>query len=364
MTGELVSESDDEIVLLISGVRTTIATERIRESYIQPPIEERYQRIRATIGDDDAEQLVQIAEWLLARSRPDLAIADLEAALRADPFHERARELLVVAREALKLLEGRDEPEPEPGNADNPEPPARPAPHEKAEDFPLITDDDVNIIRVYEVDLENPPRMVIDRDTMESVFQDFAGQPGIPATQAGREALLQASPAEQLSLLFSLRAREYYPQVRVLAEPGALERFRDDVYGTWLARGCASFRCHGGSEAGRLRLPRARKTDPKVYLTAMLILEAYRTGEGTPLLRFDEPAESILLHAGLPRHLSSAPHPEIPGWRPVFRSTNDSRFREGVRWIDAMYTPRPDYPIDYDPPTAMEPGEAEPRSPR
>ncbi|MEO0629214.1 MAG: hypothetical protein AAFY46_00620, partial [Planctomycetota bacterium] len=147
-------------------------------------------------------------------------------------------------------------------------------------------------------------------------------------------------------------------------EPDALARFRSDVYGTWLARGCSSFRCHGGSEAGRLRLPRSRTTDPKVYLTAMLILETYRTNEGMPLINFEEPSQSVLLQAGLPRHLSASPHPEIPGWRPVFRSTNDGRFRDGVEWIDAMYTPRPDYPIDYNPPTAMEPGDNEPRSPR
>lgn len=365
ITGELVSETEERIVLLISGVRTTIATNRIRESYIQPPVEERYRQIRATIDNDDADQLVQIAEWLMARSRPDLAIPDLEAAILADPFHPRARELLRVAHEARKLLEKNAPTEGDPGDEAQQDLPDRaPAQHELADRFPLITDEDVNIIRVFEIDLQNPPRLVIERDTMEAVFEQFAGQPGIPATQAGREALLQSSPAEQLALLFSLRAREYYDQVRVVDEPNALARFRSDVYGTWLARGCASFQCHGGSEAGRLRLPRARKTDPKVYLTAMVILEAYRTEDGTPLLNFDEPSQSVLLQAGLPRHLSAAPHPEIPGWRPVFRSTSDGRFREGVRWIDAMYTPRPDYPIDYNPPTAMEPGDAEPRSPR
>ncbi|MEM9661766.1 MAG: hypothetical protein AAF937_05610 [Planctomycetota bacterium] len=364
ITGELVEETEEQVVLLISGVRTTITTDRIRESYIQPPIEERYRRIRATIDEDDAEQLVQIAEWLMARSRPDLAIPDLEAALRADPFNERARELLRVATEARKLLEARDGDRQTPDEAEADRPASRPAPADVAKAFPLITDDDVNIMRVYEVDLDNPPRMVIERETMEAVFEAFAGQPGVPATQAGREALLQAPPSEQLELLFSLRAREFYNDVRVVNEPDALRRFRDDVYGTWLARGCASFRCHGGAEAGRLQLPRARKADPKVYLTAAIILESFRTAEGTPLLDFADPAQSVLLQAGLPRHLSSAPHPEVTGWRPVFRSEQDGRFREGIAWIDAMYTPRPTYPIDYTPLTSMEPSEQTQRSGR
>ncbi|MEO0632252.1 MAG: hypothetical protein AAFY46_16230, partial [Planctomycetota bacterium] len=202
LSGELVSESDEQIVLLISGVRTTITTDRIRESSIQPPVEERYRQIRATIEDDDAEQLVQIAEWLMARSRPGLAIPDLEAALEADPFHQRARELLRVARESQRLLERTEEDASDEAPTDERRPAQRPTPQEEADRFPLITDDDVNIIRVYEVDLDNPPRMVIERETMESVFQQFAGQPGVPGTQAGRETVIQSSPANQLSLLF------------------------------------------------------------------------------------------------------------------------------------------------------------------
>lgn len=376
ITGELVSESDESVVLLISGVRTTINTDRIRETYIQPPIEERYRRIRATISDDDPEQLVQIAEWLLARARPDLAVPDLEAALRADPFHERARELIVVAKETRRLLDaqqdgqGQDEADDtstrpaaggdaEQGDGDGSRPPTA---AELASGFPLITDDEVNVIRVYEVDLDRPPPMSVPRETLDRVFADFAGQPGVPVTEAGREALRQAPAAEQLALLFSLRAREHYASVEVRSEPEALRRFRDDVYATWLARGCASFRCHGGLEAGRLRLPRARRTDPKVYLTAMLILEAYRTDDGLPIIDFQQPADSILLQAGLPRHVAAWPHPEVPGWRSVFRSDIGGRFREGVEWIDAMYTPRPDYPVDYTPPTAMDRAE-EPERP-
>ncbi len=41
MTGTLVSESDNSITLMINGIRSTIEHSKIRESYIQPPVEER-----------------------------------------------------------------------------------------------------------------------------------------------------------------------------------------------------------------------------------------------------------------------------------------------------------------------------------
>ena len=361
LTGELISESPERVVLSINGIRTTIETRRIRESYIQPPVEERYAAIRRTIADDDVDGLIQIAEWLIAKGRPDLAIGDLDLAIATDPFAQRARELRVMAVEAVRLAQRREgRPEETPAETESPAADRPSGPR----DFPLITDADVNLIRVYEVDLENPPKLVIDRADMEAVLKEFMGQPGVPPTAAGREALLSAPAAEQLAVLFRLRAREHYNRVRVLDEPESLRLFRDDIFRTWLNNACATARCHGGAEAGRLQLARSSRTDPKVYLTNLVILERYRTEDGSPLIDFAEPAESRLLQAGLPRHVATFPHPEVPGWRSVFRGQNGGRFLDAVAWIRSMYVPRPDYPIDYTPPSAMEPGAAQPREPR
>ncbi|MGP1271775.1 MAG: hypothetical protein ACTS22_00420 [Phycisphaerales bacterium] len=361
LTGELFAESPERVVLLINGVRTTIETRRIRESYIQPPVLDRYRTIRRTIADDDVDGLIQIAEWLIAKGRPDLAIPDLELALEADPFARRARELRLIALEAIRLRESRTTPAERDDNTTQPR--TTPTCAEPA-DFPLITEADVNLIRVYEVDLDNPPRMTLERRHMEAVLDEFAGQPGVPGTAAGREALLDAPVAEQLATLFRLRAREHYHRVEIHEEPESLRRFRDDVFRTWLNNACATARCHGGAEAGRLRLARASRTDPKVYLTNLVILDRYKTEDGAPLIDYAAPASSRLLQAGLPRHVAEFPHPEVQGWRPVFRGINGGQFREAVDWIQSMYVPRPDYPIAYTPPTAMEPGEPEAREPR
>ena len=111
-----------------------------------------------------------------------------------------------------------------------------------------------------------------------------------------------------------------------------------------------------GTEAGRLRLVRSTTTKPEVYYTNMLILERYRTKDGDALLNFEDPAASLLLKYALPHKQTSTPHPEVGrGWRSVFRTPEDRNYRRAAEWIDAMWTPRPDYDTDYDPPTAMEP---------
>lgn len=354
ITGTLVEESEQSVTLLINGIRTTIETGRIRESYIQPPIEERYRAVRGTIADDDAEALVQLARWLMDKGRHDLAIVELDGVLANEPFNESARTLRVIAEQNIKLQEGRNK-DTDPPEADAPRPTPRPA----QQNFPLLTPADVNVIRVWEIDEKNPPLLTIPRDVMEAAINKYAGHPRIPEAATDRAAILNAEPPEQLRLLFALQAREFYPQVEVHEDPEAIRIFRDQVQKTWLRNACATAQCHGGTEAGRLQLARAASMEPEVYFTNMLILERYRTNEGLPLLDFQQPDESYLLHMGLPRRETTTPHPLVRGWRPVFRSKDDRNYRRAADWIDALWTPRPDYQISYNPPSAMEPAAPE-----
>lgn len=354
ITGTLVEESDEAVTLTINGIRTTIETRKIRESYIQPPIEERYKATRASIDDDDAESLIQLAKWLMDKGRYDLALIELDGVLEHEPFNDAARSLRVIAEQNIKLQENRLEPrEPE---EDEPEREAR---ADDTPNFPLLTADDVNLIRVWEINEKNPPLITIPRETMEAVIEKYAGHPRIPDSAVDRAAILAWEPAEQLRLLFALQAREFYDEVQVHEDPAAIKIFRDQVHKTWLRNACATSRCHGGTEAGRLQLARSTSNTPEVYYTNMYILEHYRTDEGFPLLDFQNPSDSLLLQMCLPRRETDTPHPSVRGWRPVFRSADDRNYRRAAEWIDALWTPRPDYEIDYDPPSAMEPADRE-----
>ena len=50
------------------------------------------------------------------------------------------------------------------------------------------------------------------------------------------------------------------------------------------------------------------------------------------------------------RNRSLWPHPDVDGWRPVFRDESDALFTRSIAWMQRMYQPRPDYRIDYQPP--------------
>ncbi len=352
MTGTLVSESDNSITLMINGIRSTIEHSKIRESYIQPPVEDRYRTMRATIEDDDTERLLQIVRWLIDKERSDLALEELKGILKLEPFNKEAVNLKTVAEQNLKLQAARNEPK---DPVENEPAKQRRRANMAIPDFPLLTDEQINLIRVWEIDEKDPPKMRIKRETLEAVFEAYNEHPKVPETAAGRDAILAASQQEQLRFLFSIPARDFYHEIQVLEDPESIRMFRDSVHRTWLRNACATTKCHGGVEAGRLTLVRATATKPEVYYTNMLILERYRTNEGQAILNFQDPAESLLLKMALPRSQTDTPHPEVPGWRAVFKTTEDRNYRRAAEWIDAMWTPRPDYNIDYDPPTAMEP---------
>jgi hypothetical protein len=195
--------------------------------------------------------------------------------------------------------------------------------------------------------------MVIDRETIARFMDEHAGEPGMPKNQQEREAMFRLSPSRLLDLMFRLQARELYPNVRVLDQPRPLRLFRDNVHRALIANYCATSRCHGGAEAGRLMLASKRPSAEATVYTNFLILERYRLPDGTPMINYEEPAKSPLLTLALPREAAATKHPIVPGpegrgdrWKPFYKGTDDKRFTEAVEWIKSMYRPRPDYPIE------------------
>lgn len=221
--------------------------------------------------------------------------------------------------------------------------------------FPHLTPYQINLIKVYETDLADPPRMQVSQEVVTKVMDEYAGHELIPTTREGRAAMLRMPPARILDLMFRLRARQYYGEVQVQGEPKSMRLFRDNVHGAWLINSCATANCHGGPYAGRLWLSANRRNAEDTIYTNFLILERFRLADGTPLIDYDAPARSPLLQMGLPREDSLHPHPLVATgrssrWRPVFRTADEARYRDSIAWINSMYRPRPEYPIDYTPP--------------
>ncbi len=348
MTGRLVAEDDDGVTIRVGKVLTTFKADEIERLILIEPVLERYRRMRKAIGDDP-ERILLLAEWLMGERRYALALHEVERVLELEPTNPRALEHKRLLEQQIRLLAHARKTEQARTPEDRPE-------RIEPRAFPVLSPEQINLIRVYEVDLANPPKMSVPRETVEKILTYYADAEQVPRTPEGRQALFHKRADQILDLLFQLRARELYGDVRIEEDPEAMRRFRVDVHNAWLVRGCATNRCHGGIQAGRLYLRNTQtRSDATVY-TNFLILDRYRTADGRRLIDYDQPGKSLLLELALPREISAYPHPPVNElgrerpWTPMIRSRDDARFRKTVAWIRSMYQPHPEYPIDYTPP--------------
>lgn len=353
VAGELVAEADDAITLRVAGVETRIARSQIQRITPLRSLRERYRSMRAIIDDKDVDRLLILVEWLQNVGLLDEARAELERILRVAPASAEARERkqivdrLIALRERAKVDSAGDGPERKQADQRRRTAAFRPGPDE----FPLLSPEQVNRIKVLEIDLRNPPPIRIERQTIERLLERYKGEELLPQTPEERAAFIAGDPVRVLETMFRLRARDMYGEVQALDLPESLRRFRDNVHGAWLLNSCATTRCHGGLGAGDLVLYTRARNSEQTVLTNLLILERYRTRDGQALVNFDAPQASLLLQMALPAPGAATPHPAVRGWRPVLMSQRDLRFRQAVEWIRSMHQPRPDYQIDYNPPT-------------
>lgn len=385
ISGFLIRQDDAKVYLRVAGIDSPFPRSEIVRTEVLASVSQRYREMRAAISDSDADRLVLLAEWLRMRHRYDDALREVEAALKADPDHRYASELkvLIAKQRELALMAKAKAATRENAAVTRQGAAAGASSKGQPDAFPRISPEDVNIIRVYEVDLKNVPRMVISRELVEELLKTHG--PGVfealkdrfngsdlmrlivrkgNDVEAFRDnevvAAIASLPASAfLEIMFDsrVRARELYAKVRVIEDPAAMKMFRDSVHGAWLHNNCATSKCHGGEDAGRLWLAtRQPNSDATVY-TNFLILNSFKLADGTPLLDMTKPEASPLMQLGLLRKVSKFPHPPVPrgtskvdAWRPVFRETSERRYQEAMQWIGALYRPRPEYPVKYTPP--------------
>ncbi len=337
----LISQDDQTVVVTIGNIRQTYPASKVVRIVALPSVRERYVDLRKNIPDDDADQLFVLARWLRSRGELLLALLEIDHVLTLDSGHPEALRFrrLVEAEVALKIGQGKGEPRSKPKNRDG---------------FPTLTRDEINLIKVYEIDLARPPSLELEDGLIDRLLERYGDDPLMPKTPEGIEALKRQPPRRVLNLLFRLKARDLYSQVEVRGHPKAMLKFKGDVHAKWLLRSCATTKCHGGAEAGRLWLrTRAKGSDATVY-TNFLILDRFRLADGSPLIDYLNPAQSPLLQMGLAVDRSEHPHPELPRtagiWRPPMTGPEDPKFKDAVDWLRSMYLPRPEYPIEYTPP--------------
>ena len=351
LRGQVVADEPEQITLRIAGIPSTIKRENIaRVEYIKTPAAE-YRQRKADLDPQDADGFYALMKWLVEKQKLyDLAAAELDQLERNFPNDSRFGLLKTVAREHAEHqrkteARGKDRSK---RTVEKVEKDPKPTTEEKRK---KLLPDQINRIKVYEINLNARPRVVVPRDVIDEVLEKYASDPRTPKGREGQQSARRAAGLEQLRLLFRLSegnesVRDYYSRVTVSGDPPVLRTFRSAIHRNYVLNYCATNKCHGGENAGKFALFRSRATSDETVYTNFFILHRTRTEHGHMIDR-DAPDRSLLIQYGMNRDEASTPHPEVPGWKAKIFNPRHADYVRLVRWIESLWVPSPRYGITY-----------------
>ncbi|MSR19305.1 MAG: hypothetical protein EXS00_09155 [Phycisphaerales bacterium] len=344
---QIIEDGLDGVVYEAAGIRLTVPREKVFRTTLEVVFEVRYDALRAGLKPTDFPGRLALCQWLFDEQRYELAQSELRALLAQEDVPEAASllrqcqaQLALGTTDAAKARGARSNS----GATDDGPPSNRNTLPDR-----ILTQEEVNVIRVYELDFAKPPPVFIERETITELIEKYGSSSLIPPDMEGRNRIYSADAREVARLMFDLKAREFYPRIRVGGEPQSLATFWHKVHDAWLIPNCTTSKCHGGVDAGGFFLHQRNYKDDQVRYTNLLILLKSRFADG-PLIDFDDPRSSLLVQYALTPGEARHPHPPVRGWKAVFVPTSRRLLEETERWIRSMYVPRPEYPVDYTPP--------------
>ena len=213
-----------------------------------------------------------------------------------------------------------------------------------------LAEDQINMIRVYEIDPETKPAVLISRDAIDDLFKNHMDKDAVPKGKDRQDRFRGLNGYDQMKVFFAAKARELYPKIKVKSDPESIKVFREKVHANYVLNYCGTNECHGGPNGGDFfvfnRDP--SNVDPTVY-TNFYTLHEYKEGPGY-MLDFENPEKSYLLQFGLPPANAITPHPVVKGWRHSFNNSSDPRYQTILKWISSFPKAKNDYGINWQPP--------------
>lgn len=360
LVGNLVEDGYEAVSVEIEGITAKYPREAVNEVLPYPTDEELYERFRTTVEPDQFGARYTLALWLYQKKMYLESKRELESLLEATNHYE-AKQLLNEVNAQLKLLAPRD------GEGDGASSRGGGEDRTKREKddpkSPLLSAAEVNLIRVYEIDLNDPPRIQIPETLIATMLERYSESELIPAKSTDRKSFYAKEPVDIVKTLFALKARDLYGEIEVLGEPESLNIFRQRVHNAWVINNCATSRCHGGPDGGRLYLHNKNFKDDETRMTNLLILTR-TTLDGLPLVDFEKPTDSLVFQYALPKTEARRPHPDVRGWSPVFTPGRRGLQEDFVDWVRSMKIQSGEYPgIEYTPPGLKRPDRQAPSGP-
>ena len=314
--------------------------------------EEEFQKRRAALPRNDAPSRVALARWAFERQEYDLARDAVDEALQIDPRNQQAQEMSKTIDAQRRLTrKAADNRQPPPGGPPAAEPvPAgnaaapRPAPAAGAGLVRPLDADEVNRVRLLEWHGDRNVRVRLQNDVKRRYLA--RARDITPAKFNQMDAVDQAWEIRKNG------SEELWNDVRIVNDPPALHEYRTVVQRALLT-GCATAACHGGG-AGSERFalhPRADK-EPEAYANFITLHNFQSKPEGgreASMIDRTRPEDSLLIQYGLPPDAADTPHPDVEGYRPLFRNRTDARYKQVVGWIANSLSPLPeDYGVPFD----------------
>ncbi|MEM7577443.1 MAG: hypothetical protein AAF328_08210 [Planctomycetota bacterium] len=354
LTGQLVIQNDRVVVLNIAGIETTLQRGDVAELEVQQTPQEVYDAVRPTLANTDLSGRLDLTRAMMDRDAFGLArreLSDLARLFPGDPRIDRLDTQITAKEELLRRRVERDNRRSPGGDvSDGPVPRERNA---RPEEGDLLNEDQINLIRVYEIDLGEEPRGIsIKPETMQQFFTVYRDGNNQPLDRRGQSDFRRLPGYEQLDAIFSTRDRGLYAGVVVANDPPAMATFRNRVNGPYVVN---YFMRHFGPNAQgdgpKLDLVGTRPNAVGEAYTNFYVLNAATGPSGVPLIDRINPSESLLLQWGLPRDRAVHPAPEgVKGWEPAFRGVDDPRFQQLVDWIASLFpSPPANYGLSFQP---------------
>lgn len=360
LSGELVSDDADGVTIMIVGIRTPIRREQVKDlKYIQS-VPEEYAARRKAIADDDLKGRYDLASWLVEKDASALAKAELEDLAKRFPDDKLVPSLLRLVNQKLEVAKaptgsaatrpavGASKPPIKPGGAGAAKPPVKGGSTAPPK-FDRLNDEQINLIKVYEIDPAPGVPIDVPRDVIDIVLDKYRDRDEVPKGVEAHSRLHGAEGWEKLQLLFALKARDLYPKVTVRRDPDIISSFRQQVHRTPLLNYCGTSECHGGPEAGKFFVFLQDDAAERTVYTNYFIVHKWESPAGL-MIDHEKPDRSLLLEYGLHPALARIPHPQTPKWKPTFFNKDD-RYRRVQNWIESLPRQRTQYPIDYVPPS-------------
>jgi hypothetical protein len=376
---------EDRVVLRNSAGKVILRRERVATiDWLEPAatLDEEYVRRTFALKDDDGAGHLAVAQWALSQGRTEWTRRHCEHVLRSEPDNAEARRLLdaAVGAASQPAASGPADdrarsPETNPAprrtarSAARPVPPAAP---EEPETRPrgrgtigperpaLLSDRDVNRLKLYEIDPHGPVQELNvrfrhvrgSRDVDEVVLDELRADPN--ADRAALRILERGKAHQKLHVILQQTGMMYADRIEIRGDPPVLSRFRRTVLPEVL-KGCARAGCHAGDVSYEFRFPAGSTTNEKFVYTSFLILSEFKTPAGRMLDR-TLPEESALLKYMLADESGASAHPQVKGGRfqPPYRSDDNRHYKDIVEWIASLRVPKPVYELEYDPPAWLE----------